>query len=305
MRTVTAFLPARKSTNVRLPIALTFARAAHGALARLFPTRAEHRLRDIMLTPQRPADPAATDLLRADNATRVPYGNRWLRAWSFGSGPAVLLVHGWGGHAAQFEAWVEPLVAAGFRAVLFDGPAHGRSGGRQTNIMDMGGAIQHVAGLFGPVHAIVAHSFGAPATLFALRHGLTVDRLVLMAAPLSLAGFSMFLAQRFGFPRAVRGRMQRNIERELEFRWDETDTDKALAALMAERRLDVLLVHDRRDREVPFASAERIAAAAPAARFFVTDGSGHSRLLRNARVVAEALNFIGGGGAATAERRAA
>jgi pimeloyl-ACP methyl ester carboxylesterase len=302
MRTATALLPSKKSTSVRFSSGLGLARVAHAALARLLPARAEQRLRDIMLTPQRPRDPAAADLLRADNARRVPYGSRWLKVWSFGEGPAVLLVHGWSGHAAQFEPWIEPLVAAGFRAVLFDAPAHGRSGGRQTNIMDMAGAIQQVAGLFGPVHAIAAHSFGAPATLFALRHGLSVERLVLMAAPISLAGFSTFLAHRFGFTRAVRGRMQRNMERELEFRWDETDTDRALAALIQERGLDVLLVHDRRDREVPFAGAERIAAAAPAARLYVTDGSGHARLLRNGGVIAEAIRFVGG---RAAVRRAA
>jgi pimeloyl-ACP methyl ester carboxylesterase len=176
--------------------------------------------------------------------------------------------------------------------VLFDAPAHGRSGGRQTNIMDMAGAIQLVAGLYGPVHAIVAHSFGAPATLFALRHGLKVDRLVLMAAPLSLTKFSLLVAHVLGMPLSVRGRMQRNMERKLGFRWDENDTDKTLAELAAERALDVLLIHDRRDREVPFAAAERLAAAVPTARLIATDGNGHNRLLRNATVIADAIGFV-------------
>jgi pimeloyl-ACP methyl ester carboxylesterase len=295
MRTATAILPARKSTNVRFSLVPPLARLAHGLLARLAPGRAERRLRDIMLTPKRPGEPGAADLLRKDNATRVPYGSRWLSVWSFGSGPTVLLAHGWSGHAAQFDAWIEPLVAAGYRAVLFDAPAHGRSGGRQTNIMDMAGAIQHVAGLFGPVHAIAAHSFGAPATLFALRHGLKVDRLALMAAPLSLTLWSVFLAKLLGFPMAVRARLQQRMENRLEFRWDEVETDRQLAELAAERKLDVLLIHDRRDREVPFTSAERIAAAVPAARFYVTDGNGHARLLRSAKVIAEAIGFVGGG----------
>jgi len=246
-----------------------------------------------MLTPQRPAADNGTDLVRNDNAARVPYASRWLRVWSFGSGPTVLLAHGWSGYAAQFDAWIEPLVGAGYRVVLFDAPAHGGSGGRRTNIMDMAGAIQLVAGLYGPLHAIVAHSFGAPATLFALRHGLRVERLVLMAAPLSLTKFSLFLAHVLGLPLSVRGRMQRNLERKLDFRWDDVETDRALAELAATRALDVLLIHDRRDREVPFASAERIAAAVPSARLFATDGNGHTRLLRNTKVIAEAMRFVG------------
>lgn len=292
MNATSAFFAPKKSTNVRLSLEQMVARAANGVAARLFPARAERRLRDYMLTPKRPAADNASDLVRSDNAAHVPYANRWLRVWSFGEGPTILLAHGWSGYAAQLDAWIEPLVAAGHRVVLFDAPAHGGSGGRQTNIMDMAGAIQHVAGLYGPVHAIVAHSFGAPATLFALRHGLKADRLVLMAAPLSLTKFSLFVAHVLGLPLSVRGRMQRNMERKLGFRWDETDTDTVLADLAATRPLDVLLIHDRRDREVPFACAERIAEAVPSARLVATEGNGHNRILRNAAVIAEAAAFL-------------
>ena len=292
MNATSAFFASRKSTNVRLSLEQILARTARGLGARVFPRRAERRLRDFMLTPQRPAADNGSDLVRSDNAQRVPYASRWLRVWSFGAGRTILLAHGWSGFAAQFDAWIEPLVAAGYRVVLFDAPAHGGSGGRRTNIMDMAGAIQQVAGLYGPVHAIVAHSFGAPATLFALRHGLKVDRLVLMAAPLSLKKFSLFVAHVLGLPLSVRGRMQRNMERKLEFRWDEADTDKVLADLAAARPLDVLVIHDRRDREVPFACAERIAEAVPSARLLATEGNGHTRLLRNSAVIAEAAAFL-------------
>lgn len=292
MNATSAFFIPKKSTNVRFSFDQLLARSARRVAAALFPHRAERRLRDFMLTPQRPASDNGTDLVRADNAVRVPYASRWLRVWSFGAGPTVLLAHGWSGFAAQFDAWIEPLVTAGFRVVLFDAPAHGGSGGRQTNLMDMAGAIQQVAGLYGPVHAIVAHSFGAPASLFALRHGLKADRLVLLAAPLSLTKFSLFVAHVLGLPLSVRGRMQRNMEHKLQFRWDEADTDKVLAELARERALDVLLVHDRRDREVPFAAAERLAEAVPAARLLATDGLGHTRLLRNPSVIGEAIGFV-------------
>lgn len=292
MNATSALFAPGKSTNVRLSFEQVLARTARRAAARLFPARAERRLRDFMLTPQRPAADGGSDLVRADNAQRVPYASRWLRVWSFGEGPTVLLAHGWSGYAAQFDAWIEPLVSAGHRVVLFDAPAHGGSGGRRTNLMDMAGAIQHVAGLHGPLHAIVAHSFGAPATLFALRHGLKADRLVLMAAPLSLTKFSLFVAHVLGLPLSVRGRMQRNLERKLEFRWDEADTDKVLADLAAGRSLDVLLIHDKRDREVPFASSEAIAAAVPSTRLVATEGNGHTRLLRSSAVIAEAATFL-------------
>jgi pimeloyl-ACP methyl ester carboxylesterase len=292
MNATSAFFSSKKSTNVRFGSEQVIVRATRHIIAKLFPAQAERRLRDFMLTPQRPAADNGTDLVRSDNGQRVPYASRWLRVWSFGAGPTILFAHGWSGYAAQFDAWIEPLVGAGYRVVLFDAPAHGGSGGRQTNIMDMAGAIQQVAGLYGPVHAIVAHSFGAPATLFALRHGLKVDRLVLMAAPLSLTKFSLFVAHVLGLPLSVRGRMQRNMERKLQFRWDEADTDKMLEDLVAKRPLDVMLIHDRRDREVPFACAERIAEAVPTAQLLATEGYGHTRLLRSSAVIADAAAFL-------------
>src|SRR5690349_14362414 len=50
-----------------------------------------------------------------------------LPLWSFGDGPPVYLVHGWGGRADQLSPLVWPLVESGHKVVLFDGPGHGRA----------------------------------------------------------------------------------------------------------------------------------------------------------------------------------
>ncbi len=281
-----------KSTNGRVDLGILLRRLRRLA-ATVLPERAARRSASVMLTPRRRPDAYASDLLRSDTADRVPYGNRWLRVWRFGEGPAVLLVHGWAGAAAQFDPWIEPLVGAGYRVVAFDAPAHGGSGGHSTNIMDVAGAVQLVGGLAGPLRAIVAHSFGAPASLMALRHGLVAERLVLLAPPLSLGEHSAAVARALGLPMLVRSRMQRRMESRLGFLWQETDSDRALDALDRKRAQPTLLIHDRHDREVPFASSERIAAAVPSARLVATDGLGHARILRNARVIGEALAFIG------------
>ena len=283
---------ANKSTNVRSFMGAALRHGLMPLIGRILPGLSATVLERAMLTPARPRDRAGAELLRRDTARLVPYGHRWLATWSFGSGPTVLLVHGWSGHAGQFEPWIEPLVAAGYRVVLFDAPAHGLSTGTRTTLMDFAGAVQHVAGLAGPLHAIVAHSFGAPAAVFAMKHGLAAPRLVLLAAPMSLIDAASGVARLIGFPLRVARRMQRRLERRLNFRWAEATTDRYLAALTAQRGLATLLIHDRRDREVPFATGERIAAAVPAARFVATDGLGHVRLLRARRIVDEALAFL-------------
>ena len=51
------------------------------------------------------------------------------RIWyaSYGSGPAVILLHGGLGHSGNWGAQVPALTAAGYRAVLIDSRGHGRS----------------------------------------------------------------------------------------------------------------------------------------------------------------------------------
>ncbi|MDT1028360.1 alpha/beta hydrolase, partial [Pseudomonas paraeruginosa] len=53
-----------------------------------------------------------------------------LSAWRWGEGPAVLLLHGWGGRPTQFAHLSEQLVGAGYCVFALDAPAHGRSPGR-------------------------------------------------------------------------------------------------------------------------------------------------------------------------------
>ena len=54
-----------------------------------------------------------------------------------GAGPRILLVHGWGGHAARLRRYVRPLNAAGFRVVAFDAPGHGGSGGGPVSLPEI------------------------------------------------------------------------------------------------------------------------------------------------------------------------
>jgi pimeloyl-ACP methyl ester carboxylesterase len=58
----------------------------------------------------------------------VEHKGRHIVTWRWGSveNPAVLLVHGWGGNAAQMRAFVFPLLSAGYRVIAYDRPARFR-----------------------------------------------------------------------------------------------------------------------------------------------------------------------------------
>src|SRR5215468_5695279 len=78
----------------------------------------------IFLTPPRqPRTRAERALLAGARNCRIrgPMGE--IAAWRWGKGPAILLVHGWGGHAARLGRFVGPLEEAGFSVIAFDAPA--------------------------------------------------------------------------------------------------------------------------------------------------------------------------------------
>jgi len=109
----------RISTNVRF-----------AASALLFPELAGAWAERLFLTPPRPRDAAASSLDLIDaKSSLLEHKGRAIATWTWGArsreAPAVLLAHGWGGHAAQMRAFVFPLLSAGYRVVAFVQPAHG------------------------------------------------------------------------------------------------------------------------------------------------------------------------------------
>jgi pimeloyl-ACP methyl ester carboxylesterase len=217
------------------------------------------------------------------------YGN--LAAFSAGTGPLVILVHGWGERAGTMGALVRPLADAGFRVVGVDLPAHGDDPTTQTDALILAATVREIAAQAGDVHAVVAHSMGSLTTIIALQEGLT-PRKVALIAPATRIGRNMdAFAQMFGLSgRAVRG-LRETIERRYG-----RDVWTALDGVNAARRLTIpaLVVHDEDDPQVPYGDGVALAAAWPGARLVTTNGLGHTRLLGDETVIREVIEHLRG-----------
>ena len=146
----------RESPRLRL------VRAGHRVLSAVAPEAAAARAERLFLTPPRPRRPAwEVELLARAEARPMRVGARRIETWTWGTGPSVLLVHGWGGRGTQLGAFVAPLVARGFSVVTFDAPGHGASDEGVVTIPEMTAAIHTVAASRGPLAGLVAHSAGA------------------------------------------------------------------------------------------------------------------------------------------------
>ena len=279
-----AFSIPRFSTNVRFA-ASTF----------LFPELAGIWAERLFLTPPRQIDAAASLDLIGARAGSIQHKGRQIATWQWGwrsvDAPAVLLAHGWGGHAAQMRAFAFPLLAAGFRVITYDQPAHGLSEGTLTGLPDFADVLAEVAWRHGGVEAVVAHSLGGAAAAFALARGkVRFRRIVLVAPPSDLVGYSRRFARWHWMPEPVRRSMQAAIEERYGVAWEDIDVARLAPRLSAA----ALVIHDRADRVVPWRQGARLAGLWPQARLFATQGLGHGRILEDAAVTQAAADFIAG-----------
>jgi pimeloyl-ACP methyl ester carboxylesterase len=210
-----------------------------------------------------------------------------LAVWDWGDGRTVLLVHGWNGNAAQLSGFVPPLVRAGYYVAAPDLPAHGASAGSRTNVRDMADALLRLGKRVGPVHAVIAHSLGAAATVIALAEGLGAERAVLIAPPSNLPAYAREFARVVGLsPASAEGFLAR-VDAALGGR--ETFDLVRLAAL---QKASMLVLHDPDDREIPIADAQALADAWPGSRLSALAGAGHTRALRDPEVISRAVGFV-------------
>ena len=290
---------AQKSTIVRLRN--NGLRAFFRSADLLAPGLAGRRARDLWFTV--PPTMAATPLPAGAEPFTVTAQGAEVRGHVFGEGPTVYLVHGWGGRGSQLAGFVEPLVATGHRVVLFDGPAHGDSdpgpaGPGRTHGVELGRALDAVFARFGPAEAVVAHSLGAIATYLSLRFGwLGTSRLVLLAPMVEAQSlFDQFQAA-LGFGDRTRRAFDREVDAFVGVPVAEFDAVHQAAHVDP---VPTLVVHDRGDRQTPYAAAERLVDALPDARMVTTEGLGHRRILRDPAVIARVVEFIGAGDRANA-----
>jgi pimeloyl-ACP methyl ester carboxylesterase len=202
-------------------------------------------------------------------------------------GPTILLAHGWGGTAAQLSRFVRPLLAAGFHVVAFDQPAHGASAGRQATVVDFARATAAVAAKLDHVHGVIAHSLGATGAALALDHGLAAERLALLAPPVEMPFFARAFGASLGLPPPRVDGMLRRISRSVGG-FERLDLRRRAPAFTSA----ALIVHDVRDREVPYDQAVALALAWPAARLRTVERLGHRRLLADAGVIRAAIDFM-------------
>ena len=225
--------------------------------------------------------------LRSGTQRQVPSGMGHLQAWEWGEGPTILLVHGWDGRGSQLGAFIKPLVESGHRVVTFDSRGHGDSFGNRASLVSFADAITALVRHYGPLAGIVAHSFGAAATLYALRSGLNVPRLVFVG-PVNAAHGADRFARFLQISEECAEIFKENVLAKM------GDSFEILPPYSLSQQPELLIYHDEDDLFVPISDGEEIAARWDNAQFIRTRGLGHHRILRDPSIIDACIQFFKG-----------
>jgi len=205
-----------------------------------------------------------------------------------GGGPLAMFVHGWGGSGNDLHAVAAAFACAGWRAVTFDMPGHGRAPGRESSLVEFLRAIRAVADAIGAPDVIVGHSFGGAAAVFGITElGLPVRSAVLISPAPGPAYYVDRFARAVGLPaERTKGMVQRLVERV-------GRSIESLDAVVAARSATppALIFHDPADREVPYEFALRMRDAWRGSRLIPAPSLGHKRILRDPSMIAAAVDF--------------
>ncbi|HVX46498.1 MAG TPA: alpha/beta fold hydrolase [Mycobacteriales bacterium] len=282
----------RKSTTVRSRWELGAVRAAFAILDRVAPGLGSRWAIDLWCTLPGNAGRRRDDRPAPGAPSSLDVAGRSVAVEAWGAGDPVYLVHGWGGWRGQLGGFVTPLVEAGFRVMAFDAPGHGDSGpsgqgpGRGNGV-EFVDSLRAVTAEFGLPRGVIAHSFGCATTATAIGDGLRVGRLVCVSPSVDPMTNIRAVAQAFGIGPRVLDRLPKRIERLAGRPLSDFDPRTVTG-----RRPPTLVIHDRRDKEVPYAEGAAFGASWPTAELISTDGLGHQRILRNPGVIDRAVGFL-------------
>ncbi len=228
-------------------------------------------------------------LLLGGREQSVVHEGRRLRGWLWGErGPRVLLVHGWDSRASHLGAFVPPLLEQGYQVLAYDAPAHGVSEGDRSHVLDIGRALVRIHRENGPFEAIISHSVGSPASLYAFVNGLETRASVHIAGPASLRRVLV------GFARACRlaeEEISDFLTLVAEHIGQPLDAME-VGALTRGMRHPAQLLHDPEDREIPYGESLALKQVWPDARLLDITEAGHRRIVADPRTVEATLAFL-------------
>ena len=248
--------------------------------AKLFTTPIKHEM------PRREFE---MDKNSEQSTLKVPEINKEIVVYELGkSAKKVLLVHGWSGRGTQLFKIAETLVENGYSVVSFDAPAHGKSAGNKSIMVEFIASIKEIDKKFGPFEAAVGHSLGGMALFNSVKDGFQIHKLVTIGSGDIVKDIIDEFISKIKLKKTSGILLSQHFEK----KYGKT-MDSFSAYLSAkEINIPVLVIHDENDEDVPVSAAIHIHKQLKNGSLYITKKLGHRKILGDEIVIAKTIEFI-------------
>jgi pimeloyl-ACP methyl ester carboxylesterase len=248
--------------------------------AKLFTTPIKHKI------PKRELD---MDRNSIQKLISIPAIGKEVVVYEYGnSEQKVLLVHGWSGRGTQLFKIADELLKSGYSTISFDAPAHGKSPGKTTIMVDFIATVLEIDKQFGPFDAAIGHSLGGMSVLNAIKKGLKVNHAVVIGSGDIVEDIIDDFVAKLELKPSLSSRLRLHFEK----KYGEKMNSYSAFLAAQETAIPVLVIHDKNDPEVPVKAGINIHKYLKNGALLLTDGLGHRKILGNPKVIEKTVQFI-------------
>ena len=248
--------------------------------AKLFTTPIRHKLPKRELHMERES---------VQKSILVPEIQKEIVVYEYGkSDKKVLLVHGWSGRGTQLVKIADELLKMGYMTISFDAPAHGKSKGNSSIMIEFIASILEIEKQYGPFGFAVGHSLGGMSVLNAIKQNLQVKKAVIIGSGDIIQDIiddficKLQLRPEYGI------KLRNHFEAKFGGKMDDYSAYKA-----AEKtEIPVLVIHDKDDDDVSVKAAYNIQKHLKQSEIMITEGLGHRKILGDEAVIQKIREFI-------------
>jgi len=286
----------RNNQKKKIPFLIHILRFVFLTIGPILPAYAARKAMDLFMTPKRRKGASFSGVFKRAYLLGTPYKNSRITSYMWGEkGKIVVLVHGWESSSRIYESFVIPLLNSGYRVVAIDGPAHGYSKLKQTNLFDFGDALHEVLKSLekvGEVHALVGHSFGGSSLVNMLcRKGKPefLKKIVIIASPSRLDKVFTYYFNFMRLPKSIVKQFEIQLNRKFGVGLGDLRVAKWASKLQTD---NILVIHDEDDKVIPAREAEILVASGDNFTHRVTKGLGHNRIMKDPEVISNILSYL-------------
>jgi pimeloyl-ACP methyl ester carboxylesterase len=284
-----AIKPSKHTTPLEIPrfivlfskvIAFLSTKLVTAFAFKLFTTPIRHK------TPKREME---MDQKSIQTLITVPAINKKIVIYQYGASvKKVLLVHGWSGRGTQLCKIADELLESGYSTVSFDAPAHGKSPGNSSIMVDFIDSILEIDKLYGPFEIVIGHSLGGMSVLNAIKKGFNVNRAVVIGSGDIVQDIIDDFIKKLELKPEISTQLCLYIENKYGGKMDDYSAYRAAS----NTEIPILVIHDENDPEVPVKAGIHIHKHLKNAELMITKELGHRKVLADHQVIEKIINFI-------------